>query len=332
MKKNRIRGFLSQLLLFFRRNNGKNSQKMRSLLERTIEEPMNAHVHLKLAEIYQKNGEKQKALSQYSKAAEIFCEAGQYPKGLAICKMLLKENPQEEHIKLELAQIYRKMGFLAEAFNQYHNLYCSYILAGAEDKALEMIGSMAELDPHKFTLDEKKNLGPQGPEKANGQKTNEKIAEIAPNDPPEKDKDSFFDLATMLEPHDPFESDKFKSVTMEEGHDFERIYEELKRARGVDKLYYNYNYQMGLVCRKMGLIDEAIKQFKVALEKQQNPIEASKLLSQCLKDKQCREEARNSSATALKEKATAKHASITDEIIPFQPLNHQSDLFDKSNP
>jgi tetratricopeptide (TPR) repeat protein len=328
MKKNRIKEFLSQLLLFFRRNNRKNSQTMRSLLERIIEEPMNTHVHLKLAEIYQKNGEKQKAFSQYSKAAEIFCEAGQYPKGLAICKMLLKENPQEEHIKLELAEIYKKMGFLEEAFNQYHNLYCSYILAGEEDKALEMIGSMAELDPYKFTLDEKNNLGPQGPEKANGQKINEKIPEIIPNDPPEKEKEPFFDLAMMLEPQNPVESDKFKSVTMEESHGFERIYEELKQARGVDKLYYNYNYQMGLICRKMGLIDEAIKQFSVALEKQQNPIEASQLLGQCLKEKQCREEIRNSSGRVLEEKAAAKHAAIADGIIPFQPLNHQSDLSD----
>ena len=306
---------------------------MRSLLERIIEEPMNAHVHLKLAGIYQKNGEKQKAFSQYSKAAEIFCEAGQYPKGLAICKMLLKENPQQEHIKLELAEIYRKMGFFAQAFNEYHKLYCSYIRAGMEDKALETIGAMAELDPNKFTLDEKNNLGPRSSEKGNGQKTNEKIAEINPNDPPEKDKEAFFDLATMLEPHIPSESDKFKSVIMEEGHGFEKIYEELKEARDVDKLYYNYNYQMGLVCRKMGLIDEAIKQFKAALEKQQNPIEASKLLSQCLKDKQCREESRNSSAGVLEEEATVKNAAITDEIIiPFQSLTHQSDLFDKSNP
>jgi tetratricopeptide (TPR) repeat protein len=325
MDKNRIKELLSQFIPFFRGNNRKTSQKMRSLLEQIIENPMNAHAHLKVADIYQENGEKQKALAQYLKAAEIFCNTEQYPKGLAIYTRVLKENPQLELVKLELADIYKKMGFFAQAFTQYHNLYCSYVLAGAEDKALEMIGSMAELDPHKFTLDDTNNLEPQELEKAKGQKTKEKIAEIIPNDLPEKEKESFFDLAMMLEPQNPVESDKFKSVTMEEGHGFGKIYDELKEARGGDKLYYNYNYQMGLVCKKMGLIDEAIKQFEVALEKQQKPIEASKLLNQCLKDKRCQEGARNSAARVLPEEATAKDAAIIDEvIIPFQPLNDQS--------
>ena len=333
MKKNRIKEFLSQIILFFRRNNRKTSKIMRSLLERIIEEPMNAHTHLKVAEIYQKNGEKQKALSQYLKAAEIFCDTGQYPKGLAIYTRVLKENPQQELVKLGLADIYKKMGFFAKAFTQYHNLYCSYILAGAEDKALEMLGFMADLDPHKFTLDETNNLGPQDLEKVKGQKTSEEATEITSDDPPEEEKESFFDLATMLEPHNPFESDKFKSVTMEEGYGFERIFEELKQTRGVEKLYHNYNYQMGLVCKKMGLIDEAIKQFEVALEKKEKPIEASKLLNQCLKDKRCREEARKSSGRVLQEEAIAKDAAIADEIvIPFQSLNHQSPSFDTSNP
>jgi tetratricopeptide (TPR) repeat protein len=329
MNKKRIKEFLSQFIPFFRGNNKKTSQKMRSFLEQIIENPMNAHAHLKVADIYQENGEKQKALSQYLKAAEIFCDTEQYPKGLAIYTRVLKENPQQELVKLELADIYKKMGFFAQAFTQYHNLYCSYILAGAEDKALEMLGIMADLDPHKFTLDETNNLGSQDLEKVKGQKTNEEATEITIDEPPEKEKESFFDLATMLEPQNPVESDKFKSVTMEESHGFENIYDELNQARGVEKLYYNYNYQMGLVCKEMGLIDEAIKQFEVALEKKQNPIEAGKLLSQCLKDKQCREETRSSSARVLEEEATAKNAAITDEIIiPFQSLNHQSDLSD----
>jgi tetratricopeptide (TPR) repeat protein len=329
MNKNRIKEFLSQFIPFFRRNNRKTSPKMRSLLEQIIENPMNAHAHLKVADIYQENGEKQKALSQYLKAAEIFCDNEEYPKGLAIYTRVLKENPQQELVKLELADIYKKMGFFAQAFTQYHNLYCSYILAGAEDKALEMLGIMADLDPHKFTLDETNNLGPQDLEKVKGQKTNEEATEITLDEPPEKEKESLFDLATMLEPQNAIESDKFKSVTMEESHGFEKIYAELNQTRRVENLYYNYNYQMGLVCKEMGLIDEAIKQFEVALEKKQKPIETGKLLHQCLKDKRCREEARKSSGRLLQEETIGKDAAIIDEIvIPFQSLNHQSNLSD----
>ena len=43
---------------------------------------------------------------------------------------------------------------------------------------------------------------------------------------------------------------------------------------------------MGLVCKEMELIDEAIKHFQLALEMGQKPTEAEKLLEQCLKDRE----------------------------------------------
>ncbi len=50
---------------------------------------------------------------------------------------------------------------------------------------------------------------------------------------------------------------------------------------------------LALVCKEMGLIDEAIKQFQMALEKGQKPMEASKLLNQCLGNKRPLEECRS---------------------------------------
>jgi hypothetical protein len=50
----------------------------------------------------------------------------------------------------------------------------------------------------------------------------------------------------------------------------------------------------------MGCIDEAIEQFKIALEKGQNPCGAAHLLGCCFLDKRLREEARRSFEGTLK--------------------------------
>jgi tetratricopeptide (TPR) repeat protein len=255
---------------------------LQSLLERIDKEPANANARIKIAELYQKSGEKQKALLEHLKVVEIFCDFEQYPKGLAVCTKLLRDNPECEPAKLKLADIYKKMGFLAQAFAQYQALYSSYMICGIEDKALEMIGYMAELDPGKFTLSGVNNSGPQPINEAEAQGTREENNFGALF---EDEKRSFFDLATMLESNNPAEIGEPKSVTMEENPGFKDIFEEMNQIKDLNKLYTNYNYQMGMVCKEIGLIDEAIRQFQMALENRQKSDEAEELLRQCLKEK-----------------------------------------------
>lgn len=333
MKESKTRDFLSQIGSLFRRDKMEAQKKLQSFLEQAEREPMNATASLKAAEIYQQFGEKQNALSQYLRAAELFCDSEQYHKGLAIYTKVLKENPECELAKLQLADNYKKMGFLAQAFAQYQSLYCSYIISGAEDKALEMIGFMADLDSEKFNLGEANDLAPHEFEEIKGQATNENSTEINLDRPLQEERRSFFDLATMLEANNPVEFGESKSVTMEEGYKCENIFEEMKQTRNLEKLYLNYNYQMGLVCKEMGLIDEAIKQFQIALEKKQKPIEANKLLGECLKDRGCREKARKSIGSALKQEDFVEDTAITGEIFTaFHPLIPRLSPFDSSTP
>ena len=223
MKENKTKEFLSQISRFFRRGKRKESINPKSFLELINREPINGNAHLKVAEIYQKQGEKQNARSEYLRAAEIFCDEGQYHKGLAIYTKVLKQEPELEFVNLKLADVYRNMGFVAQAFKQYQKLYCIYNDAGVKDKALEMISFMADLDPQKFTLGEIKNLGPQGFEKFKGHELNKKITKINLDRPLEENKRSFFDLAAMLETTNPAELGESKSITMEESYRFKSI-------------------------------------------------------------------------------------------------------------
>jgi len=321
MKRNKTKGLLSQISLFFRRGKREKPSNLQSFLELVNREPMNAKAHLKMAEIYQKNGEKKNARSEYLRAADIYCNAEEYNKGAAIYIRVLQQEPGLEFVNLKLADIYRKMGFIGQAFNHYHKLYCSYNNAGMKDKALDLIGFMADLDPDKFTLGETRDVEPQGFQKVKGREANENITENNLDRPLQEEKKSFIDLTAMLEANPPIECGASKSITMEEGYGFENILGELKKTRDVEKIYLNYNYQMGVLCKEMGLLDEAIKQFQVALEKNQKPIESAKLLDQCEKDKRFREEGRKASGRALPREnigEVAKAEVLYDTVTAFQ--------------
>lgn len=287
MKENKVKGFLSQFRLFGGRKK-KPSKNLKSLLELAEREPTNGYPHLKIAEIYLELGRKQDALQENLKAAEIFCGFEQYNKGASVYTKILKQNPELDFVKAQLADTYRKMGFLEESFGQYCELLSSYKSAGREDKSLEILGIMGELDPQKFDLQESNTLKPGGSEKIlkdPGANDNDKNAEIYLNRPGERETSSFFDLAQTLEADGPVEFKEPKSINLEETCKSEKFIEELEKTGNAEKLYPNYNYQMGLVCKEMGLIDEAIKQFRRALETGQKPIEASKLLDRCLQEK-----------------------------------------------
>ena len=122
---------------------------------------------------------------------------------------------------------------------------------------------------------------------------------------PAKKKPSIFDLAEMLEANGPVELEESKSITLEEGYKSEGVIEELEKTANTKEWYSNYHYQMGLVCKEMELIDEAIKHFQLALKMGQKPIEADKLLDQCLKDKGRLEDCKSFERGSQKESAIA---------------------------
>ena len=286
MKHDKPQRFLSRIIhRVFKKGKGKLSRDILTLRASASREPANGFLRLRIAERYQQLGEKQNAIAEYLKAAELFCNIGYYHRGAAIYKKILKEGPDLELVKIRLADTYKKMGFLAQAFAVYHRLYCSYKCAGAEDKALEIIGFMAELDPQKFSLGERANLESQAVEKARGLEPTENIKENN-LDRLSEEGNSFFDLNATLETNDPMDLGETKAITMEETFGAEKIITELNETWEVEKLFLNYNYQMGLICKELGLIGEAIKQFQKALARGQKSNQATKLLDLCLREKE----------------------------------------------
>jgi len=288
---------------------GKNPDLFRHYLGVVKKDPEDAKAHLKLAEIYQKSGDKKRAIQEYLKAADIFAKNNFHAQAMAIYKQVPRQDPSLDHVYLKIADIYRKMGFLGDAFAQYRILVQHYNQQGLKQKALEIMSLMAELDPRNASVEEKiKNL-----------ETVMLMEEKAPAIPGlprlvsegpvvQEQKEGFFDLGAMLDKGEPAgEMGKRKQVvTLDKLCGFEEIFKELKDTCGPSSVDPHFNFNMGVACREMGFLDDAVEQFQIAFDKNQKPIEAALMLGLSLKEKNLWQEARTAFQKALQVKGISQ--------------------------
>ena len=274
-------------------------------------EPGNAKAHLKLAEIYQKKGDKKKAIAEYLMAAEIFLKNQFYARAMAIYKQVPKQDPTLDHVYLKIADIYRKMGFTGDAFAQYRIMVQHYDSQGMKDKALEVLSLMADMDPRKTDLKEKIKIAKSHMDIGEIPGAGARAGDAAVPDqlPPlpadlagmEKKKTDFFDLGAMLESAEAPQGAGVKEISpMEKIYGFEEIFKELKENSGPSAVDPNFNYNLGVASREMGFMEDSIEQFQIALEKDQNPFEAANMLGLCYKETEQWEKAVQSFQKALR--------------------------------
>ena len=268
-------------------SNGSSPKKYLDLVQK---EPRNANAHLKLAEIYQKKGEKQKALSEYLLAADIFTEKQSYDHAIAIYKQLYRQDPTLDQVYLKIADIYRERGFLADATAQYRILAQYYESSGMKDEASEIMKLMAEIEAPKISLkDSFNNLIP--PPK--GEEGKPRLVDKGT-------PGTFFDLGAELRIDKPVELRPFQEVsTSERVYGPKEIFKELKEIGGPGRVDPYFNYTMGVAYRELGFCDEAIEQFQIAVKERQKPFDALSMLGFCYKEKGMWDESQQSFESAL---------------------------------
>ena len=303
-------GFLEIVGSLWMGSRPKAQNPFQQTLELLKRDPENPRGHLKLAEIYQKNGKKSKAISEYLLAAEIFAKNNLYVEAMAIYKQVPKQDPSLDHVYLKIADIYRKMGFLGDAFAQYRILVNHYDSLGMKEKALEVMGMMAEMDPRKITREEKDQnfkdiMKLQEGEATNGIDIHEGSYAEA------EQKITFFDLSAELDKAEPVELKDFKEISsLEKVYGVEEIFNELKETSGPSLAFPDFNYHMGVACKEMGFFDEAVNQFKIAMDQGQNPFEAANQLGLCFKEKKMLEEACQAFEKALQVKGVSQKKTL----------------------
>jgi tetratricopeptide (TPR) repeat protein len=309
--------FINKLSDVLKIGKGKAGYDAEKYLDRVEQEPGNAKADLKLAKFYEKRGEAGKALKEYLLAAASFSRNGHYPQALAVYKHILQQNPTLDKIELKIAELYGKMGQLENAYSVYGRLLKAYNKQGKEDKAAEAMCMMAELSMHKIAMGNPVRIpSEESPvsEPKSGIATSANVPQSV--SPGGEKRRIAFDLGAELETNQPMEVKGFSKTTAGKVYGFKEIFKELKTTNIPSTAFPDFNYHMGVACRKMGCIDEAIEQFKIALEKRQNPWGSAHLLGRCFGDKGLWEEARRSFESALQAEGIPKEKirEIKDDL------------------
>ena len=115
-------------------------------------EPRELRIHLKIAELYLKKGDKASAVAEYTKVAESYTADGFNLQAIAVYKQILKIDPSIHDIYTRLADLYKKQGLIADALAQYKIVIGNYEKEGKAREVIDTLKQMASMDPDNFSI------------------------------------------------------------------------------------------------------------------------------------------------------------------------------------
>lgn len=132
----------------------------KGLIDRAISEyqkvvdadPRDLRMHLKIAELYLKKGNKVSAVAEYTKVAESYTADGFNLQAIAVYKQILKIDPSIHDIYTRLADLYKKQGLIADALAQYKIVIGNYEREGKAREVIDTLKQMASMDPDNFSI------------------------------------------------------------------------------------------------------------------------------------------------------------------------------------
>jgi tetratricopeptide (TPR) repeat protein len=116
--------------------------------EKIVEEdPRDVRIWLKIGDLHAKANAPKQAIDTYAKVAEFYSEQGFYLKAVAVYKQILKIDGALVEINLRLAELYKQLGLLSDAMQQYEQVSNFYHQAGRTKEALAALRQIVDLDP-----------------------------------------------------------------------------------------------------------------------------------------------------------------------------------------
>lgn len=116
------------------------------------EDPSDIRTKLKVADIWFRLGEKEKAVETFEEVAKFYSSQGFLLKAVAVYKQLQKLKPDDVDIHLSLASLYQQIGLVNDAITQYKEAINLYDRGGFTLERLRCIQKMLELDPENAKL------------------------------------------------------------------------------------------------------------------------------------------------------------------------------------
>ena len=234
-----------------------------------------------LAELYESVQSIDDAVEYYTKAADYFFETGDYERAEELYAKISKLKPFELRPIQKLIQIALKTNDKSKAIEAYISLHICLKKRGAEEEAQKALEKALKIDPHHPALQE------YFPELAVQEEVKEEVKEekVAKEEKKEEVV-AEINFEELLKEEEEAISIKLQEPTPgEENIDYlleqfkEKIFENISTED------FSSHYDLGLSYKEMGLIDEAINEFKIAMRGERERLKSLEMLGLCYEDK-----------------------------------------------
>lgn len=129
----------------------KESEEIDQYLALIKKEPDNDRNYIRLAELYTRAGEEEKAIEVYEKVALLFEKKGFFNKAKAILKQALAINPDHGRINVLLADLDKDDGLIKDAVMRYQTAVNYFINTGNKAAATTILKKIVEIQPQNIS-------------------------------------------------------------------------------------------------------------------------------------------------------------------------------------
>jgi tetratricopeptide (TPR) repeat protein len=126
---------------------GQYDKAIKEYLKVVQDDPKDIRIWLKVGDLYAKKGQNPEAVETYEKVAGTYSEQGFYLKAVAVYKQILKLEPRKVDVNLRLAELYKQLGLLSDAMQQFELASQFFSKEGRTRESLDALKHMVEMEP-----------------------------------------------------------------------------------------------------------------------------------------------------------------------------------------
>lgn len=139
------KNFVEQIKGLFHKN--KFEKELKDTLADIAANPQDLRIKIRLGDLYFRMKEIPKGVEVFTEVAEAYTQEGFYLKAVAIYKNMIRMSPGTVVFNEKLAELYKQLGLVKDAVNQYLIVIHYFQNHGQNEKILETAQKMVELDP-----------------------------------------------------------------------------------------------------------------------------------------------------------------------------------------
>jgi tetratricopeptide (TPR) repeat protein len=258
--------------------------RVEELRERFAASPEDVSVRRELMAQLDERGLGYEAESLLEEAHRTLGAQARYADALGVVEELARRRPRDGAVLQKQVEYAFRCGERDRLVTAYLALGAHLVESGEEGKGVAVYQRVLELDPE--------NAAARRVAAAQPRPAAAPASPAAPSRPAAPAQDDYIDLGALIMDDEPQEvSTRFvveeREPTGDEDRDFADMLAHFRQkvSENIEAEDSSSHYDLGLAFKEMGLIDEAIAEFQVALRGGANPLATLELLGQCFVEK-----------------------------------------------